>query len=82
MIPRLHPHLVGPLDALAEVPPGVGFEPAARGWVTQDRTVPGHIGNPASPPRRRGEALFRVFSEDVVALLERMLRWNGKDWNG
>lgn len=82
MILRIAPRLVGALDALEEVPPGVGFEPAARGWVTQDRTVPGHIGNPRLATAAKGEALFRVFTEDVVALLERMLRWDGKDWNG
>jgi creatinine amidohydrolase len=30
----------------------------------------------------KGEILFRVFSDDVVALLERVVKWDGKSWNG
>ena len=30
----------------------------------------------------KGEALFRVFAGDVVALLERVLAWDGKGWDG
>jgi creatinine amidohydrolase len=82
MILRLAPHLVGPVEQLPEVQFGNAFEPAMRGWITKDRTVPGHIGNPRLATAEKGETLFRVFSEDVVALLERVLRWNGKDWNG
>jgi creatinine amidohydrolase len=82
MILRLAPHLVGPLGTLAEVPSGTAFEPATRGWITKDRSAPGHIGNPRLATAGKGEILFRVFTGDVVALLERVLRWNGKDWNG
>jgi len=47
---------------------------------TKDRTVPGHMAIHARPrPRRR--ALFRVFTDDVVALLEGVLRWDGKSWH-
>ncbi len=82
MILRLAPNLVGPLEQLPEVPSGNAFEPATRGWITKDRTAPGHIGNPRLATPEKGETLFRVFSDDVVALLERVLRWNGKDWSG
>jgi creatinine amidohydrolase len=82
MILRLAPHLVGPLDLLPDVPFGDAFAPATRGWITKDRTVPGHLGNPRFATAEKGETLFRVFTDDVVALLERVLRWNGKDWNG
>jgi creatinine amidohydrolase len=82
MILRLAPQLVGPLDQLPEVPFGNAFEPATRGWITKDRTAPGHIGNPRVATAEKGETLFHVFTDDIVALLERVLRWNGKDWNG
>jgi creatinine amidohydrolase len=82
MILRLAPKLVGPLEQLPEVPFGNAFEPATRGWITRDRTAPGHIGHPRLATAEKGETLFRVFSDDVVALLERVLRWDGKDWNG
>ena len=82
MILRLAPQLVGPLHQLIEVPFGNAFEPATRGWITKDRTVPGHIGNPRLATAEKGEALFRAFSDDAAALLERVLRWNGKDWSG
>jgi len=82
MMLRLAPHLVGPLDRLSEVPAGNAFEPATRAWITKDRTVPATSATRVSPRATKGEALFRVFTDDVVALLERVLRWNGKDWNG
>jgi len=80
MILRLAPKLVGALDKLDPVPFGSAFEPASRGWTTKDRTVMGHIGDPRAATAEKGEALFRVFTEDVVALLERVVRWNGKSW--
>ena len=46
MILRIAPHLVKEISRLEEVPFGFAFEPAYRGWITKDRTVPGHIGNP------------------------------------
>lgn len=82
MILRIAPHLVGDIQSLEPVPFGNPFEPASRGWVTQDRTVPGYIGNPRAATAQKGETLLRGFSEDVVALLERVIRWDGKDWNG
>jgi hypothetical protein len=30
----------------------------------------------------KGEALLQIFTEDTVKLLERVIAWNGKDWNG
>ena len=81
MILRLAPKLVGPLDQLEPVPFGNAFEPASRGWTTKDRTTPGHIGDPRAATSEKGEALFRAFTDDVVAFLERVLRWDGKSWN-
>jgi creatinine amidohydrolase len=82
MILRLAPKLVGPLDPLDPVPFGNAFEPATRGWTTKDRTVPGHIGDPRVATAEKGEALFRVFTDGAVELLERVLHWDGKSWNG
>lgn len=82
MILRLDPALVGDYRGAAPVEFGQGFAPAARGWVTQDRTTPGHIGSPHLASAEKGETLLRVFSADVIALLERMIRWDGKSWNG
>jgi creatinine amidohydrolase len=80
MILRVAPKLVGPLERLESVPFGSAFDPAARAWTTKDRSTPGHIGDPRSATAEKGEALFRVFTEDVVGLLERVVRWDGKSW--
>jgi creatinine amidohydrolase len=82
MIIRLNPKLVGDVRSLETIDPGHGFAPASRGWITKDRTLPGHIGSPQFASAEKGEALFRAFTESVVALLERVIRWDGKSWNG
>jgi len=80
MVLRLAPNLVGAINRIPPVPFGNAFEPAARGWITRDRTEPGHIGDPGVGTAQKGESLFRVFTEDVVALLERAISWDGKSW--
>lgn len=82
MILRLAPQLVGDHLAAPVVPPGTPFTPASRGWITRERSAPGHIGSPHLATAEKGEHLFRVFSADVTALLERVARWDGKSWNG
>jgi creatinine amidohydrolase len=82
MMLRIRPDLVGDLSQVSPVEFGNAFEPASRGWITKDRTVPGHIGDPRHATAEKGETLFRVFSEDVAKLLERVLRWDGQSWNG
>jgi creatinine amidohydrolase len=82
MILRLAPHLVGDLKSLQTVESGNPFEPAARGWVTKDRSCPGHIGAPQLASAEKGERLFRVFTGDVVQWLERVIRWDGQSWDG
>ena len=81
MILRLAPKLVGPLSQVESVPFGNPFEPASRGWITRDRTKPGHIGDPRAATSDKGEALFRAFTETVVGLLERVVAWDGKSWS-
>jgi creatinine amidohydrolase len=82
MMLRLVPHLVGDISRLESVEASNAFEPAARGWITKDRTVPGHIGDPRAATVEKGEALFQTFSTDVIALLERVLAWDGRSWSG
>jgi creatinine amidohydrolase len=83
MMLRIAPHLVvGNVKKLKPVPFGNAFEPASRGWITRERTKPGHIGDPQLATAEKGETLFRVFSEDVAAMLDRILGWDGKSWNG
>ena len=82
MMLRLAPRLVGDLKNLEPIEFGNAFEPATRGWITKDRTEPGHIGDPAQATAEKGESLFRFFTDDVVAFLERVVAWNGKGWSG
>jgi creatinine amidohydrolase len=81
MMLRLAPHLVGDYKLAGPVDAGSVFEPAARAWITQERSEPGHIGHPALATAEKGEILFRSFADDVVAMLERVIRWDGKSWN-
>jgi creatinine amidohydrolase len=83
MMLRINPHLVGgDVKQLKDVDRGNPFEPASRGWITKDRTEPGHIGYPRHATAEKGEILFRTFAADVVSLLERVLKWDGKSWDG
>ena len=82
MILRLRPELVRDHQNVPPLPFGNAFEPAHRAWVTQDRTRAGHIGSAHLATAEKGEALFRIFSADVVALLQRAVQWDGQSWNG
>ncbi len=82
MMLRIAPQLVGNYQTAPDVPFGNPFEPATRGWVTQDRTEPGHIGSPKASTAEKGEALLNRFAGDVVALLNRVVAWDGKSWEG
>jgi creatinine amidohydrolase len=81
MMLRIRPELVGDYRAAADVPWGKAFAPAQRAWITKDRTEPGHIGFPRHSSAEKGETLFRVFSAAVIQLIERIIAWNGKDWD-
>ena len=82
MMLRLVPHLVGDYKNVPPVAPGTSFSPASRGWITRERTTPGHIGSPHLATSEKGEHLFTTFALGVNALLERVARWDGKSWNG
>lgn len=82
MILALAPQLVGPIEAIEPVPFGNPFEPGSRGWITKERSTPGHIGDPRQASKAKGELLFRLFSDDAVAYLERVIAWDGRSWDG
>ena len=82
MILRLARHLVGNYEKAEPVEPGTGFGPGFRAWTTPDRTKAGHIGWPHLASAEKGEKLFQMFSEGVIGFLERVIRWDGKTWNG
>lgn len=82
MMLHLAAGLVGDIAAVAPVPLEMAFEPATQGWITKERTGPGHIGDPARASARKGEMLFRLFAQDVVAFLERVIGWDGHAWTG
>jgi len=44
--------------------------------------VPGHIGSPQLATAAKGELLFSLFAADLEAWLERVLRWDGRSWEG
>lgn len=82
MVLHLRPDLVGDLSNLEPVDYGNPFLPAHRSWITRDFSNLGHVGDPRIATAEIGEALFKVFSADVVALLHRVLEWDGHSWNG
>jgi creatinine amidohydrolase len=82
MMLRLAPHLVGDFKSAAPIESGSLFAPAARGWITRERTQPGHIGQPHVATAEKGETLFRLFADDFAALLERVSSWDGHSWHG
>jgi len=82
MVLRLAPHLVKGQTAVDEVPFGNPFEPASRGWIMTDRSQPGHVGDPRTASAEKGEALFQTFTTGSVAMLRRMIAWDGESWEG
>jgi creatinine amidohydrolase len=82
MILRIAPHLVGSFDQLEPVPQIAAFEPAHRAWITTDRTQLGHIGDPRHATAEKGERLLSHFSSAAVAMLRRVLAWDGTSWDG
>jgi creatinine amidohydrolase len=82
MVLRTAPQLVGDPTRVAPVEFGGSFDPADRGWITRERSAPGHIGDPRGASAEKGETLLALFSGDVVRLLERVIAWDGRSWNG
>lgn len=82
MMLRIAPSLVGDFARAQPVEFGTPFTPAARGWITRERTVQGHIGSPHMADLEKGEALLARFAADVAAFLCRVIAWDGHSWNG
>ena len=78
----IRPELVGDHRSVEEVPFGSAFSTATRGWTMPDCSEPGHIGNPADARAEKGEALFRLFTQGVVKLIEEVRDWDGRSWDG
>lgn len=78
----LQPERVQDTEALKPVDFGNPFLPAVRSWVTQDVTEAGHIGDPRSGKAEIGHALLDHYTRDVVALLRRVVAWDGRSWSG
>ena len=78
MILHLAPRLVGDLSEIEPVSSAMPFEPAAQGWITKERSEPGHIGDPRRATSEKGKTLFHHFSQDVVTFLERVIAWDGR----
>jgi len=73
MMLRLAPHLVGDYAAAPNIAQGNRYEPGHQAWITKDRSETGHIGQPKQATAEKGETLFRLFAEDVVKFLERLI---------
>jgi creatinine amidohydrolase len=82
MVLRLAPHLVKDHTSVPPQEFGNAFEPGSRAWTMRDRSEHGHVGDPREASAEKGEALFRTFSRGTVSLIERMIAWDGKSWNG
>lgn len=82
MMLRIAPQLVGDIAKTQPVDQVEGFDPSRRAWITKDRSTVGHIGDPRAATAEKGETLLKLFTADIVALLERMIAWDGKSWDG
>ncbi len=82
MMLHLAPRSVGDLSQVEAVSSRMPFEAAAQGWITKDRSSNGHIGDPRHATAAKGETLFRLFAQDVVTFLERVIQWDGRSWDG
>jgi creatinine amidohydrolase len=81
MMLRIAPQLVQPVASLSTIDFGFGFEPAYRGWITKDRTVPGHIGSPQFATAEKGEHLLGEFAAGVATFLKQVVAWDGRSWD-
>ena len=83
MMLRLAPHLVGDLSKVRAGRRSAtrSSRPAAAG-SRRTAASPATSATRGTATAEKGEALFRVFADDVVALLERVIAWDGRSWDG
>jgi creatinine amidohydrolase len=81
MVLRLDPTLVGDLSKVEPVAFGNPFEPALRGWIMNERSETGHVGDPRFATAEKGEVLFSNFTDSAVQLLDRVIAWDGVSWD-
>ena len=83
MMLRLAPHLVGQSPAggsralganRSSRPRGAGSRASGRGPATS--------ATRAAPRPKKAKCSSRAFSDDLVSLIERMIAWDGKSWDG
>jgi creatinine amidohydrolase len=77
MVQAIAPDLVGPISELLDIPMGYEFEPAYRGWITDDRSTFGHIGAPRHAAPEKGEHLLECYAASVAGFLARVSDWTG-----
>ena len=82
MMRVIAPQLVGDFSSAEPLPPGHAFHPAARAWITRERSSVGHIGWPHLATPEKGEALLAMFSTGIQAMILRMCDWDGQSWEG
>ena len=82
MILRLNEDMVKDHTGAVEVPFGNPFLPASRAWTMPDRSAQGHVGIPAAASKEKGEFLFDTFAAGVVRLMDRVIHWDGRSWEG
>lgn len=85
MVLAIRPELVKEYRSLPEMDRRFWFEPAYRGWITQERAphgveAPGHLGIPQHASAEKGEFLFEVFTNGLVSYLDRVINWDGQSW--
>ena len=85
MMLAIRPDLVKPFQSLENRDVGYSFEPAYRGWITQERRphaadAPGHLGDPQHASAEKGEYLFTEYAAGVEAFLGKVIAWDGHSW--
>jgi creatinine amidohydrolase len=61
-------------------PAGASRSSRPRALAHQERSTVGHIGGPRRATAEKAQTLFRIFSQDVVTFLERVIAWDGRSW--
>ena len=73
MMLKIAPELVGNYLETPDIDLNDPFRAVSRGWVTQDRSEPGHIGFPRHATAEKGAALLDLFVNDVQSLLDKLV---------